>query len=107
MPACWENVGQHDVVILFFFCVFRQFQAIEIRVRDAKVFGLTAVVRSHPCITVGRAAGAGMGGKTEPGEATLAVLTETTGDVEWQANVVADLDGIDRGADFDTLPRFS
>ena len=42
MPTGGENIREHDVVIFSFLGVLRQHQAIEIRIRNAEQFRLTA-----------------------------------------------------------------
>src|ERR1700761_3015737 len=99
VPASWKYVGEHYVVVLLFFRVFGEFQAVEIGVRNAQVFGLAAVVRAHASETIGCACCSGIGSETEACKATLAVFAEPTGNVEWKADIVADLDGVDGVAD--------
>ena len=47
VPSGGEDVGEHDVVVLFFFGVLRQLQGVEVGPRDLEVFGLAAVPGAH------------------------------------------------------------
>src|ERR1039458_4068823 len=82
VPPRGENIGQHDVVILFFLRIVREFEAVEVGVGNAKIFGLATAVRSHPGEAVGRAGRSGIGSKTKSSQPRLAIFTKAAGNIE-------------------------
>src|SRR5664280_1817692 len=88
VPPRGENIGQHDVVILFFLRIVREFEAVEVGVGNAKIFGLATAVRSHPGEAVGRAGRSGIGSKTKSSQPRLAIFTKAAGNIERQTNPV-------------------
>jgi hypothetical protein len=95
MPAGRENVGEHYVVVLSLFGVIEEFQAVEVGVAHPEVFRLAAVVGAYVRAAVGGAGVGRIGVQAETGQTALAIFAEAAGDVEWQADVVSFLDGVD------------
>jgi hypothetical protein len=83
-----EDVGQEDEVCLELLPL-RKLEAVEVRVRDAKVLGLTARVRAHRHIAVRATGEAWVDGEAEARVAGEAVLAEAAGDVEGHDHAVA------------------
>ncbi len=98
MPTSRENIREHDVVIFSFLGVLRQHQAVEIRIRNAEQFRLTALVGPHLSKAVSGAGRTGIGCQAESREPFFAVLTEPAADVEWQADAITNFDPVDSGA---------
>src|SRR5664280_1474030 len=94
VPAGGENVGQHHVVVLFFLCIVRELEAVEVGVGNAKVFGLYSAVRSHAGETVGRTGRSGIGSKTKPSKTAFTIFAEAARDIERKTHPVADLDPV-------------
>src|ERR1019366_6269178 len=94
MPPRGENIGQYDVVILFFLRVIRELEAVEVGVGNAQVFGLPSAVRSHPGETVSRAGRSGISSKTKSSQPRLTIFTKAAGNIERQTNPVADFNPV-------------
>lgn len=82
MPACREDIREHDIVILTLLGIFRQHQAVEIRIGHTQQLGLPALIRAHLGKTVSRARSTRIRCKAESSEAFLTVLTEPAADIE-------------------------
>jgi len=91
VPARREDVRKQRERVLVFVAL-RQFQRVEIRIRDAELLGLAALVRPHRDVPVGAAGEARIDVRTEPGVAVLAVLAEPARDVERRDDAVAFLE---------------
>jgi len=89
MPAGWENIGQHHVVILPVGSVLGELQAIEVAVRHAQVLRLTALQLAHARIAVACTCITGVERQASRSQATLAVLAISAGGVERDADIVA------------------
>lgn len=103
MPTGGKNVREHDVVVLTLLGIFRQYQAIEIGIRDAQQFGLTALIWPHLCETISGAGSTRIGCKAESGEPLFTVFAEPAADIERQADPVTDLDPVNPLTDFNYL----
>src|SRR5271163_1378673 len=99
MPAGWENVREHHIVELLFRILrfWREPQAIEVAVRNAKILSLPAIEGSHPGESIGRAGHPGKAGETEGRETGLAVPAKAAANVERKTHHVALLDAVDCG----------
>jgi hypothetical protein len=63
-------------------------------VRDQDEFGLSALIWTHPCISIGGVRFFGIHGQTDFCVTTMAIETEATGDIERQHDTIAFLDAL-------------
>src|SRR5665811_969752 len=94
VTAGGENVGQHNVVVLLYLRIVREFKTVEVGVGTAKVFRLSSAVRPHAGETVGRTGRSGIGSKTKPSKTAFTIFAEAARDIERKTNPVADLDPV-------------
>ena len=101
MESGRENVGQEEKVVLPLIPrLSRQFQAIEVGVRDQDEFGLSALIRSHSCVSVRSVRFFGIHSETGFSMAAMTIETEAAGNIERQHDTIACFDTLNRVSHF-------
>src|SRR6202034_2333335 len=106
MKCGGKDVGEKQEIIFPLVARLpRQLQTIEVRVGHQDKFSLTSLIRSHPCVAIGRMRFLRIHGETSFRVAAMTIEAEAASNIEGQDNAVSLFDAFHGPAHFFDYPH--